>query len=79
MKMAKCKTYIGGRTSLTGESQKPHTQKSINEAAMMGGALGLQSIFIKRVKGQPQGPLLAVLLKSIKFGKISPEMNLHIP
>ena len=39
MKMAKCKTYIGGRTPLTGESQKPHTQKSINETAMMWGAV----------------------------------------
>ena len=37
--MAKCKICIGGRTSLTGESQKPHTQKSINETAMMWGAV----------------------------------------
>ena len=37
--MAKSKTCLGGRTSLTGESQKPHTQKSINETAMMWGAV----------------------------------------
>ena len=37
--MAKYKICIGGRTSLTGESQKPHTQKSINETAMMWGAM----------------------------------------
>ena len=37
--MEKCKICIGGRTSLTGESQKPHMQKSINETAMMWGAV----------------------------------------